>query len=194
MIESTQGKIHWNYFLALEKDLEVISRYIEFSEPNFSVFSIELARLLFASASEVDVIAKSLCEIVAPDIRRKNIDDYKEILTAKFTNITKEKVFIPRYGLSFAPWNNWSSELNPYWWRSYNNVKHERDKYFNEATLQHSLNALGALLILTIYFYSYELSESKESPLDLKETNRLLHPQSSLLELDSDYYVQFWAS
>ena len=61
-IATDSKKIHGNYFLALEHDLEVISRYIKFREENFDVFSIELARLLLASASEVDVIAKLLCK------------------------------------------------------------------------------------------------------------------------------------
>jgi hypothetical protein len=34
---------HWNYFLALEKDLETVSRYIEFSRDNLNTYSIELA-------------------------------------------------------------------------------------------------------------------------------------------------------
>lgn len=188
MITSTQGKIHWNYFLALEKDLEVISRYIEFSDPNLSVYSIELARLLFAAASEVDVIAKCLCNFVAPNETCININDYKRILAARFTEISQEQVFIPRYGLSFVPWLNWSGTDNPFWWRSYNNVKHKRDQYFHEATLQHSLNALGALLILTILFYSYELANDIQNPLELKETTRHLQPESSLMTLKKEYY------
>jgi len=61
-IAVTQSKIHWNYFLALERDLEIVARYVEFTKPNFKTFSIELAHLLFAAASEVDVVAKLLCE------------------------------------------------------------------------------------------------------------------------------------
>lgn len=59
------SKMHWNYYLALEHDMEVVSRYVEFCEPNFSVYSIELAHLLFAVASEVDVVAKLLCSELA---------------------------------------------------------------------------------------------------------------------------------
>ena len=55
-IQATAGKLHWNYFLALDRDLEVVSRYVEFTKPNFNVYSIELAHLLFAAASEVDVV------------------------------------------------------------------------------------------------------------------------------------------
>jgi hypothetical protein len=71
MIRATKGKLHWNYFIALERDLEVISRYVEFCPQNFEVYSIEFAHLLFAAASEVDVIAKLLCRRLKPTAKRK---------------------------------------------------------------------------------------------------------------------------
>src|SRR5437879_880483 len=66
MIHATASKLHWNYFLALEKDLEVVSRYVEFGSQNFDTYSIEFAHLLFAAVSEVHVIAKLLCKRLAP--------------------------------------------------------------------------------------------------------------------------------
>jgi len=68
------NKLHCNYFLALEQDLERTSRYIEFCDANLKVFSIELAHLLLAAASEVDVLAKCVCEIVAPTAARDKPD------------------------------------------------------------------------------------------------------------------------
>lgn len=58
MIQATAGKLHWNYFLALERDLELVTRYVEFSQQNFGVYSIEFAPPFFAASAEVDVVAK----------------------------------------------------------------------------------------------------------------------------------------
>lgn len=188
-IQVTQTKIHWNYFLALEKDLETVSRYIEFTDKNFDVFSIELAHLLFAAASEVDVIAKILCERFSPTSCPGNINEYRPILLGRLPNLPNVEVFVPRFGITLKPWDNWNRPNNPDWWRSYNNVKHERDLYFNEATLKNALNALGGLLILTYYHYSHSLS-SGTTPLDPKDTTQQLQPESSLLRFHSDcYYV-----
>jgi len=52
------GLLHWNYFLALEHDLDQASRFIEFSEQNFPVYSIELAHIFLATCSEIDVVQK----------------------------------------------------------------------------------------------------------------------------------------
>ena len=73
-------KLHWNYFLALERDLETVSRYVEFTPDNYKIYSIELAHLLFAAASEVDVIAKLLCRQLDPQKRPSSINGYKPII------------------------------------------------------------------------------------------------------------------
>ncbi len=187
-IAATAGKLHWNYFLALERDLEVVSRYVEFSPPNFQVFSIELAHLLFAAASEVDVVAKLLCERITPAAPRGNIDEYKSVLLPAFPDLPTTQVFIPRYGLLFAPWSNWAGPKNPDWWRSYNNVKHERDTYFNEATLKNALNALGALLLVTFHYYALTMAVAPVTVLSPKDTTRELQPESTLIRLNNDFY------
>ena len=189
-IQATAGKLHWNYFLALDRDLEVVSRYVEFCAPNFEVYSIEFAHLLFAAASEVDVVAKLLCQRFAPNAPRNNINDYRNILTAAnaLPHLHTMNVFVPRYGLTLTPWDNWNGQTNPLWWGSYNNVKHQRDLHFQEATLKNALNSLGALLILTYHHYSYELSQTPGTPLLPKDTTNQLQPEPMLLRLPEDYY------
>jgi hypothetical protein len=187
-IAATPAKLHWNYFLALERDMEVVSRYIEFCDANFSVFSVELGHLLFASASEVDVVAKLLCEQIQPAAPRSNINDYKAVLVPAIPELPETEVFVPRYGLSFKPWSNWAGATNPLWWRSYNNVKHQRDAHFNEATLKSALNALGALLIVTFHYYSRKLAVPPAQVLAPKDATQALLPESTLLRFNEDLY------
>jgi hypothetical protein len=184
----TSQKLHWNYFVALERDLDVVSRYIEFCEPNYQTYSIELAHLLFAAASEIEVVAKLLCEKVNSSSPRENINHYKTTLLAEIPDFPTTKVFIARYELSFTPWSNWANSTNPPWWRSYNNVKHERDTYFKEATLENALNAMAALLIITYHYYARSLAESSNTVLEPRDTTQKLHPESVLLRLDSNFY------
>ncbi len=162
--QTEEPKIHWNYFLALESDCQNLSRYIEFTEDNFKTYSIELAHLLFAAASEVDVLTYQ-----------------KEIIPA-YPKIKEIAVTIPRHALKFRPWENWEAEESPYWWRAYNNVKHERNTHFKEANLQHALNALGGLLILLLYFYK-GLSMHGE-----------LSPPPSFMQLDEKHIKAYGSS
>lgn len=189
MIKTTKSKIHWNYFIALEHDLEIISRYIEFNKHNFNVYSTELAHLLFAAASEVDVVAKLLCKRLKPEEKARNMDQYRPILLEKLSDLPKDKVVVPRYGLTLKPFDSWI-ELengNPLWWKNYNDVKHERNAHFDKATLKNALNALSALLILVYHHYSYELCSGK-GKLSPKETTKQLEPKSTLLLLPDNYY------
>src|ERR1700690_2238117 len=113
MIKITKSNLHWNYFLALEQDMTRTARYIEFHDENLAVFSIELAHLLFAAASEVDVLTKCICRIIKPDAlpkkRDPNMNDYRNFFTnaAKLPaadaghvpSFTKMEISIPRYGM-----------------------------------------------------------------------------------------------
>lgn len=187
-IAATPAKLHWNYFVALERDMELLSRYVEFCEKNFSVYSVELAHLLFAAASEVDVVCKLICEQVSPGAQKENINDYKAVLLQALPELPYTEVFVPRYGLSYRPWLNWGGHKNPDWWHSYNKVKHERDAHFDQATLQNALNALGALLVLTVHYYSRKLAPEAGQVLRPKDTTRVLMPESTLLRLHEDSY------
>ena len=187
---TTPGKIHWNYFLALERDLEVISRFVELAADNQHVYSIELTRLLFAASSEVDAVAKLLCAQLGPDQRCDNMDDYRLILRSAVPELEDAWVFVPRYGMSFKPWENWSDNRNPDWWRAYNKVKHERDSNYHQATLRNALNSLGALLLLCFHYYSRTLGQPECALLRPKETTRRLQPDSTLLRLSDDSYFE----
>lgn len=186
-ITATQSKFHWTYFVALEHDLEVIARYIEFAEPNMSVFSLELAHLLMAASSEVDVVAKLLCDRLAPNAQRKNIDHYRAVLCERVPDLPRMEVVVPRYGLRLQPWSNWASDKNPEWWRGYNNVKHERNAYFHEATLKNALNSLAALLCTVFHYYQLETPEDLHGRRG-KETFRSLKPDAALMRLEGDFY------
>lgn len=188
MITFGTARHHWNYFLAIEKDLEYISRYIEFSNTNLGTYSIELAHILLSASSEVDVILKQLCSLIAPSQPADNINHYKAIIQANLAPFIIEEISIARYGINVKPWDNWASQQNPNWWRSYNNVKHERNNHFNEANLQNTINAVGALLITVVYFYKFAFSNEAGHEVNFQETTRQLMPESSFIHLDEGYY------
>jgi hypothetical protein len=187
-----ESLLHWNYFLALETDLQNVSRYIEFKENNFKTYSIELAHLLLASASEVDVVMKEACRLLDPSKNPRNINDYREIITRCMPQVKREVVYIPRFGLSFKPWTNWTKAKNPFWWGSYNNVKHQRNNHFEEANLKNVLNAMGGLLITVFYYYELKFSQTDPNAFQrYSETMSLLQPQSEFMRLNEGYYPSY---
>lgn len=147
---------HWNYFLALEDDVVRLSRYLEPTKDNFNSYSLELARILFSAASEVDVVAKRLCQELNAKSRARNIANYKKEILAAYPQMVSAIVEIPRFGLTLTPWVQWETDKNPLWWRAYNNIKHHRHIHFSEASLQNTFNAVAGLFVLLLFYYRNE--------------------------------------
>ena len=189
-IEEQESLLHWNYFLAIESDLEKVSRYIEFTQDNFDVYSIELTHLLLASASEVDVVAKGICRFLVRGNRAQSINGCRTTITEHLPLFVREQVFVPRYNLSLSPWSNWENDenQNPLWWRSYNSVKHQRQDHFKDANLKNVLNSVAGLLISVFYFYKLKF-EAENKPIEnIRDVNEILKPAASFLSLKDDYY------
>ena len=145
---------HWNHFLSLEDDLILASRWIDFDQPNYDCYSIELARLLMSCSAEVDVIAKQICRKVAPSARAASINSYRNVIVNEYPRLPDNEVYLFRFGLTLTPWSNWNSaDTPPEWWTAYNKVKHHRVESFQMATLKHTLNSASALFTLLLIHY-----------------------------------------
>jgi hypothetical protein len=144
---------YWQYFLAIEDDLLNASRFVEFVSDNYSVYSIEFARLLLLSSSEIDVVAKELCKLLSTDSKCEDINDYQKIILKHYPLFATFEVNIPRFGLSVKPWDAWSQGNKLVWWKAYNDVKHERSKYYNKATLSNAVESVAALFTILLYYY-----------------------------------------
>ena len=154
---------YWRHFLTLEADFAATARYVDFAQQNFCTYSIEYAKLLLAIGSEVDVLCKIICENVDSAAKRGNIDDYRACMGAH-TEIASEEVLIRRYNLTFKPWDDWSKGKNPCWWRSYNDVKHQRDTHFAKANLSNCANAIAGLFVVVLYCHKAESSVERLEP------------------------------
>jgi hypothetical protein len=179
------SKIHWNYFLAIENDVSRIARYIEFQPDNFSTYSIELARVLLAASSEIDVIAKLVCQQCDPDALPKNINDYARIILETRPDFIKLTAVIPRFGITLQPWISWTAKNSPEWWKAYNGVKHERDLRFRDASLGHCLNSVAALFLLTSFHYACMYGYTLKDDHQRKSLRIRLQPESELFRLRS---------
>jgi hypothetical protein len=193
MNQRSHQNTRWNYFLALERDLETISRYIELNQENYSAYSIELARLLMAACAELDVLFKDLCWHCNVDSEPSNISHYTEILFKKYPELNHTTLVCPRYGLIFKPFSDWSKSSSPSWWAANNKVKHKRDTYFHLANLGNCLDAIAALFWVNVqsnyqmhYHYARSLDDHVNPP-DLTHTFKTLVPSATLLQLNDPW-------
>ena len=149
---------HWNYFLALEEDFKNTLRYIELDKQNFKTYSIEYTKIILSSCSEIEIILKEISEHVFGTKNGKDIIGYYKTIITKGHS---KKYLIDIVGvfqnpdLKLKPWHRWTSKIRPKWWSNYQNVKHNRHKYYTEANLKNCLYSLSALLLLNVFIDKY---------------------------------------
>jgi hypothetical protein len=163
--------IHWNYYLALEEDLEKLSRYIEINEDNLGTYSIETARILMLASQEVDVLLKQLCKKYGESADAES--DYCKVFIEKCPQFSRIPIFLPRYDLRFTPFIEWKDKKTPVWWTANNKIKHSRDTEFRKASLENAMLAMAGLILTNIYYY-LEVKDIKE----LHPNPRFLDPQT----------------
>lgn len=172
---------YWQYFLAIEADLDSTVRFVEPSEDNFKTYSVEFAKILLSASSEVDVVCKVLAKEIGSGSHSNNINQHRDIILQKYPRFHQMQVIAPRYGLIFEPWNSWASDKNPDWWRSYNDVKHKRYRHFQDANQYNALNSVSALFCLLAYLYHEEIIQQSLVPwprlLDIEINPRALFPE-----------------
>jgi len=170
-IRTSATEMHWNYFLSAEADLIELARFVEFDRKNYNCFSVEMARLLMASAAEVDVVCKQLCQTINAASRAGSINQYRDEIVRAFPMIPRFEVLAPRYGLRLKPWTNWRRPNNPpAWWTAYNKTKHHRHTEYHRACLKNVLNAVSGLFVICLYLYKdkAENGELVPSPIVLR--------------------------
>ena len=160
-ISRSNTYIHWNYFLALEEDLDRLGRYVDLVGNNDNTYSIEIARLFLGASSEVDVVLKQLARKNNPSSTASSINAYYSEITAHCPNFINFEVLLPRYGMSLQPWVYWSASNPPLWWQDHNKVKHHRDQHFDRANLKNCLNSVAGLFIAVLHLHA-EVAERGE--------------------------------
>lgn len=171
---------YWNYFLELEEQLIETKRYVDFGKSNNKTFSIEFLKLLQATCSEIDVVAKIIAEWADPEFKspdNKNIQKWGFVIQKTYPDVESIAVrFNNDY--TIVPWKNWAYEKyldkngktryrlikgkeTPVWWTAYNKVKHERTSAYGSeqtnyarANLKNLIYAMAALYILETLFLS----------------------------------------
>ena len=163
---------HLEYYMALESDLEKCSRYVDFSETNFTTHSLEFARIIMAACAEIDTIAKEFCNLINTQSTSRNILEYANEILSVSPNITKIEIASPRYNLKVKPWDSWGGTVSPNWWKANNNIKHDRANNYEDANFFNALSATGGLLSILLYFYNYK--DGKQLEISAFDGPRLL--------------------
>jgi hypothetical protein len=142
--------------------VEHLGRFVELVPENHGAYSIQIVRLLLTIGSEIDVVLKLICEVVEPSSKAKNITGYYRVISNHFPEFP-ETIITSKIDYHAAPWQEWREGNTPRWWRAYNDVKHERTRFFSAANIGNLLNALAALCVAVNYYQQMALKEQHAS-------------------------------
>lgn len=163
--------LYWKNYISIEKEFSGTLNYITLDIDNYDVFSPAYIKILLQVGSEIDIIAKLLCENYEKSTKVNKIKDYRtEIMKREcdFCN-TKVKILQSKDNLRIIPWEAWGRTTNngteetPSWWKVYNKIKHERNsigtidgvnkEHYKFANLKYTLFSLAGLYQLLMYYY-----------------------------------------
>ena len=164
-ILQSKSEGYWAYFLALERDLETLSRYVQFTTENISTYSVEMARILLAAGSEADVLLKAICKNFEPKTKRSSINAYFSIVEEYCPGMISFEIEMPRWGIHVRPWEAWAPESPPDWWQSHNKVKHHREEHFHRANLLRTIESVAGVYVANLYANPVEASEGRLIPI-----------------------------
>ncbi len=171
-----RNSLHWHQYIALEEDLIRITRFIEVHDDNMATYSIELARLLLATCSQVEIVGKSVASVVGKEA--KNIRDIMLVLTESDPSLVNARVTIPRYSQESEPWRSWENQKAPAWWDAYNSTKHDEENALKQASLRNCIDAIAALLLLTLVLGHHRRVDA------FKPNTSLFYPPEDYASLD----------
>ena len=139
-------------FSLIVNDLEKSFAYIHPERQNLLVFGHRYFEILFRVCVEFEILSKAVYQIIFDvDANRKSISDVLKIL--EFVVAPDHKVKFDGWEGNdeylFKPLSNWQSSPHGLtWFRSYNEIKHNRHDNFQQSTLENCILSLGSLFFL----------------------------------------------
>lgn len=151
--------------ILIEK-LHEILMYIEPDSICLGTYGHKIRELLILACTECENTWSSYIRLSGNTNNRLSTNDYVKL---------KDKLFLDEYQVIFSnhpiikcfspfkTWNNNQPTASLSWYDGYNKTKHNKDRYFNMATLENCLNAISANIILFCVRYSpYELIDAND--------------------------------
>lgn len=103
------------------------------------------------------------------------MDQYAEVLCA-YNDLTATQISFQLNRKEYLPFDGWAEGNNPFWWKAYNKVKHQRlkDENYKQGNLKNVFTSLAGLYVLNRFCFRMV----KQSHLELSP-----NPQSQLFAI-----------
>lgn len=149
-----------NQLRQLEIILDDIAEVFKVVAPHrnqFSVYGHAIRNIIILACTELDARMQSI--LISNEIKSNGayfeMLDYFKLKEA--LKLDEYELSFCRYGDlgTFLPFSTWKSDEQLTWYKSYNHIKHNREKHFAEAKLFNAINSIVAYTIILIAQYGY---------------------------------------
>ena len=141
---------YWQLFLLLENRFLSLKTFIEFDTDNYKTFSHELLSLYLSIGSEIDVFLRAACNDLNAN---SNFYKLRRKFESNFETLSNFQVNVSLFSVKLCPFQNQDQDAQIIWWKHYNEVKHQRDQKYGEASLENVLASLAGLFLLEKIYY-----------------------------------------
>jgi hypothetical protein len=144
----------------LSRALDELCQTVHPEGQNLEVYGHDIRNLLILACTEVEAQWRGVLQANGVVLERPNTADYVRL--CKPMRLTEYAVSLAAFPWlePLAPFRVWDARGNPTkdlaWYQAYNDTKHDRDGRFDQATLRHALDAVCALVIMTVAQYGRE--------------------------------------
>ncbi len=164
---------YYPIYKKIEKEFSEITFSIALDDIHLNVYSNYLSDLLLRCSSECENIGKSLIKFNGfLDSKRK----IENLTFPEIGNILSHNLNLQNAELEitwiyqclsiknlkpFESWNNIKSS-NPFWFKAYNNLKHDRINNIKDGNVKNVIYSMGALFILNLFLRKDNIESETE--------------------------------
>ncbi|GHU62217.1 hypothetical protein FACS189445_5020 [Spirochaetia bacterium] len=148
-------------FLLIQSDMKKMFEYIEPSKESLKTYSYRIHELLLRTCIEVEANFKAIFKdnTFSTDEKKWNISYYKKInITHHLDDYTVKIPIWAGSDRTFTPFADWKdkTENSLFWYKAYNESKHDRQKNFKQANFKNLVNAIAGLFVLLSSQFRFE--------------------------------------
>lgn len=136
----------WNYFSALEQELEDSKALIDIHKDNYHLASEKYESIIMKACAEIEkvyqLISGKTFEV------KNNISAYIHSITDHCKDFFHTEISMPMHDEIIKPWNACVDGKDPEFWSIYHSIKHEGASEI--ATLKHAIHSLAGLFSLLL--------------------------------------------
>lgn len=156
---SSDEELRWyRYFSSIDEQLWSTRNYCEIDRTNFSSFSNEYTKIIFAASTHFEFLAKSYCDKSRIALgKAPNMGEMREAISSHRPGVATCAISLEHSGLDIVPLEDWAAAAAAKWWKDYTSLKHDYGASFRAATQKSAIYSTAACFVMILYLFEQDL-------------------------------------